>query len=94
VGTSIIPIPKASLTPFDRLDPAQLRIFTSEENKIEDWSYEQILLARDWFYQKRSDNEAYNKMPMLRLSRIDKQAGMQAAVNTYLTKTEETRDKL
>jgi hypothetical protein len=55
------------LTPFNRLDPAQLRIFTSEEKKIEDWVYEQILPARDWFYQNHSDNEAYNKTLMLRL---------------------------
>jgi hypothetical protein len=40
-------ISNAHITPFDRLDPAQLRIFTSEEKNIEYWTYEQILPARD-----------------------------------------------
>jgi hypothetical protein len=88
-ATYASPISNAHITPFDRLDPAKLRIFTGEEKKIEGWTYAQILPARDWFYQNRSDNEAFNKTLMLRLIRIDKQAGMQAAVNAYFAKIED-----
>jgi hypothetical protein len=39
----------------------QFRIFTSEEKRIDDWSYGCILAARECFYQHKTNDESYNK---------------------------------
>jgi hypothetical protein len=61
----------------------QFRIFTSEEKRIDDWNYACILSAREWFYQHKTMNEAYNKQLMTRIIRGDKQAGAQSAVVSF-----------
>jgi hypothetical protein len=67
----------------------QFRIFTSEEKRIDDWSYACILSAREWFYQHKTGDEAYNKQLMTRIIRGDKQAGAQSAVVSYFIKNKE-----
>ena len=62
---------------------SQLRIFTSEEKRIDDWSYLSIHAAREWFYQNRTEDEVYNKQLMKRIIRGDRSAGAQSAVVSY-----------
>jgi hypothetical protein len=64
----------------------QFRIFTSEEKRIDEWKYGVIIGAREWFYQHKTDDEAYNKQLMTRIIRGDKQAGAQSAVVSYFIK--------
>jgi hypothetical protein len=64
----------------------QFRIFTSEEKRIDEWKYEFILAAREWFYQHKSSDEAYNKQLMTRIIRGVRQAGARSAVVSYLIK--------
>jgi hypothetical protein len=61
----------------------QFRIFTSEEKRIDEWKYSIIIGAREWFYQHKTDDEAFNKQLMTRIIRGDKQAGAQSAVVSY-----------
>ena len=67
----------------------QFRIFTSEEKRIDDWNYLCILAAREWFYQHKTNDEAYNKQLMTRIIRGDRQAGAQSAVVSYFIKNKE-----
>jgi hypothetical protein len=64
----------------------QFRIFTSEEKRIDEWKYSVIVAAREWFYQHKTDDEAYNKQLMTRIIREDKQARAQSAVVSYFIK--------
>jgi hypothetical protein len=42
----------------------QFKIFTSEKKRFDEWKYSVIIGAREWFYQHKTDDEAYNKQLM------------------------------
>jgi hypothetical protein len=67
----------------------QFRIFISEEKRIDDRDYANILAAKEWFYQHKTKGESYNKQLMTRIIRGDRQAGVQSAVVSYFIKNKE-----